>query len=101
MHISDKIIHIICFAGLAGALSWYWSGAVWRRHFLRNIVICVILVSAYGALDEYHQSFTPGREVSFFDWLADLAGAVTGSFAGALSIFLAERIVRRKTADAG
>ena len=39
-------------------------------------VFSVIIISIYGASDEFHQNFTPGRTVDFFDWLADLTGAL-------------------------
>jgi len=88
LNVSDKLIHAFCFAGLAGASSWYWPADSWKSHFWRNVLICIAAVSIYGALDEFHQSFTPLREVSFLDWVADCAGAIIGSFAGALSVFL-------------
>jgi len=31
--------------------------------------------AGYGITDEFHQWFVPGRSCSFFDWLADAAGA--------------------------
>jgi VanZ family protein len=33
--------------------------------------------AVYGALDEFHQSFTPGRDASVCDVLTDCAGAAT------------------------
>jgi VanZ family protein len=35
----------------------------------------------YGVLDEWHQSFVPGRVVSVADWAADIIGVVLGYFA--------------------
>ena len=35
-----------------------------------------IFSAAYGVLDEYHQSFVPGRSVEFYDFLADCGGAL-------------------------
>ena len=32
----------------------------------------------YGALDEWHQSLVPGRDVSVGDWVADSAGVILG-----------------------
>lgn len=68
----DKVAHIGVFGALATSLIrlkyFYrkgWKGAlqVW------------LLIALYGALDEYRQSFTPGRSVEFDDWLADILGA--------------------------
>ena len=33
---------------------------------------------AYGASDEWHQSFVPGRSVDVADWIADAIGVVVG-----------------------
>jgi hypothetical protein len=85
----DKVVHLVCFAGLAGAWSWYFNATSWKNHRVRNLLICILAVSIYGALDEFHQSFTPGREVSVYDWVADTLGAVLGSFAGWASVVIA------------
>lgn len=36
----------------------------------------LILGALYGGLDEFHQSFVPGRNMSILDWLADVAGLI-------------------------
>jgi VanZ family protein len=38
--------------------------------------------SLYGASDEWHQSFVPGREVSALDWAADVGGVSAGYWFG-------------------
>lgn len=40
----------------------------------------MVIVSAYGITDEFHQSFTPGRSVEFADWLTDTCGATLAVF---------------------
>ncbi|MCX6375295.1 MAG: VanZ family protein [Armatimonadetes bacterium] len=35
-----------------------------------------VLGALYGAFDEYHQSFVPGRDMSALDWLADVLGLI-------------------------
>jgi VanZ family protein len=34
-----------------------------------------VVTSAFGASDEWHQSFVPGRSAEVADWVADTAGA--------------------------
>lgn len=73
---ADKLVHCICFAGLAFWVAfgvWIKLPAKWR------IILPIAIVSLYGIVDEIHQSFTPGRESSVFDWCADTVGAVIGS----------------------
>jgi len=36
----------------------------------------VTIASLYGITDEWHQSFTFGRDASVWDWTADTVGAV-------------------------
>lgn len=43
--------------------------------------IAVLIASAYGVSDEFHQSFTPGRTPDPMDWLVDTAGALTTAWA--------------------
>ena len=71
----DKVQHVIAYFGL-GLVSY-------RAAVLKPIAgsagpyVQALLVSAiYGALDEYHQSFVPGRTMSGLDWLADFAGVL-------------------------
>ena len=40
----------------------------------KHIIIVLIIAILYAALDEIHQSFTPGRSVSVIDLLVDTAG---------------------------
>ena len=40
----------------------------------------IIAIALTGCLDEYHQSFTPGRSGNDpYDWLADVLGATAGA----------------------
>ncbi len=49
-----------------GSFFYLWLGAV-------------VLVGAHGLLDEYHQSFVPGRESSWQDVMADMIGGMIGA----------------------
>lgn len=41
----------------------------------------------YAASDEVHQSFVPGREMSFMDWMADAVGLLISSYVYYIKIF--------------
>lgn len=71
---ADKIVHFICFGGLT-----FWVCFALRIRKFSRIWIPVLIVSVYGILDEIHQSFTPGRSCSIFDWMADTSGAFMGA----------------------
>ncbi len=44
--------------------------------------VAIVLASAWGAVDEWHQSGVPGRTASIADLLADVVGAaLAGSVA--------------------
>jgi VanZ family protein len=74
-HVWDKLLHTIEYVGLAVLLfrAFDGEGLDWRR----SAILTVVLVSAYGASDEWHQSFVPLRSSDVFDWLTD-------TFAGGL-----------------
>ena len=67
--LQHRIAHLIAF-GLLGLLArWAFDGLP------RASVLAVILVSVFGATDEWHQSFTPGRRAAIDDWVVDTASA--------------------------
>jgi MYXO-CTERM domain-containing protein len=51
-------------------------------------------VSFYGASDEVHQSFVPGRDSDVLDWRADTIGG-----AAAAGLLLAWAIIRRSASS--
>ncbi|MBL7987716.1 MAG: VanZ family protein [Chlorobi bacterium] len=74
--LGDKLIHAGAF-GLMGlfairAARWFGEG----KTLVEWIVLGVIFCTAYGALDELHQSYVPGRDADVMDWVADVAGAI-------------------------
>ena len=68
-----RLAHLVAF-GLLGVLARWALGGLPRPGLL-----AVALVSLFGAADEIHQSFTPGRRAAIDDWATDTlfaAGAV-------------------------
>jgi len=64
----DKVVHFAVY-GLLGTLACR-PARTWR-----GAVLAVVAASAFGASDEWHQSFVPGRSAEVADWVADTAGA--------------------------
>jgi VanZ family protein len=69
----DKVIHASAYATLGLATGW-----AARPGSLRAWLRLAIAVSAFGALDELHQRWIPGRSADPFDWLADTSGGAIG-----------------------
>ena len=84
---ADKVVHCICFAGFA---FWIAFGLGLRLKVKLRIVLPILLIALYAVVDELHQSHTPGRSCSVFDWLADVSGATIGSF---VFYFVSQKIV--------
>lgn len=72
----DKIVHCVCFAAFAFSVA-FAIGLNPSAKFC--LLMPVAIIALCGIVDEFHQSFTPGREFSFADWVADVVGAVIGS----------------------
>lgn len=74
----DKVSHAAVFAILALLI----FRAARQGHGIsprRAAVWAIALASLYGVIDEFHQSFTPNREVDPLDWVADTAGAIVAT----------------------
>jgi VanZ family protein len=70
----DKVVHFVEYY-IFGWLLYRWFSSpdrVWGR---RGVLLMTLLVGiGYAVGDEWHQSFVPGRDASFFDALFDAAG---------------------------
>lgn len=69
----DKVLHLIAY-GILGVLLMRAFRYRLRWSLLRAAAYTLVIGGAYGALDEWHQSFIPGRSMEFLDATADLAG---------------------------
>lgn len=68
---ADKGVHFLVY-GLLGLLVGraLLAESRGRAHFAG----AALAVAAFGALDEWHQSFIPGRYSDMHDWVADVIG---------------------------
>lgn len=86
----DKIFHAGAY-GLMGIFAWRCF-----RHVISTPIILGLLTvtfcSLYGVSDEWHQSFVPGRDSSYKDWIADTVGAI-------IAAYLTPKIHTQKSAE--
>jgi len=75
-----EVLGHLALYGVLGPLllASLWSWMTGSNHRLRWALVAMGLGTLYGALDEIHQSFVPGRSASAFDVLVDSIGAVVG-----------------------
>jgi len=60
---------------------------------------CIFFISSgagslYGAIDEWHQYFVPGRSCMWQDWLLDTAGVLFGVGAAFFAVWIIRKIRR-------
>ncbi len=79
--LGDKTLHAVEYAGLALLLALAAGAAKpeWRG---KAALLALAVAVVYGASDEFHQAFVPGRVADVFDWLLDSAGALVGAAVG-------------------
>ncbi len=73
----DKLLHLLEYAALGALLvpAFRFAGLRPGRAFLAAVVVA----SLYGATDEFHQRFVPGRTADVRDWVADTLGGALGA----------------------
>ncbi len=75
---TDVPLHFIAYAGLTFLLTW-WLSLKWDRLTLKHLILILVGVSLFGALDELLQGIPVlQREPSIKDWIADTTGALLG-----------------------
>jgi len=82
---ADKLVHFFCFAGFSFWVAFATNIGSYKKTWLPTLIISLWAIS-----DEIHQSFTPGRDASFFDWLSDTGGAFVGAV---IFVFVLTKII--------
>jgi VanZ family protein len=78
----DKVVHFVGYA----ALAWLAALALRAMGYLnwKTVIAVVVVAAIYGAIDELLQPYF-NRVCDLNDWLADVAGAIFGLIAFAMS----------------
>jgi VanZ family protein len=92
LELSDKVEHFLAFGGLGFLLNLSLriqdKFTLIKKH---PAWFTILIVSAYAALDEFHQIYIPGRTCDIRDWLADTGGVTIGVIIMTLLILTVER----------
>ena len=78
---TDKHAHFATYGVLAALFVWGLTDRSPARLTWTTAAAAVALAALYGASDEWHQSFVPGREASVLDLAADVSGAAMAAIA--------------------
>jgi VanZ family protein len=80
IHLSDKIEHFIAYFVLGITFCIWIPGKNWlAKPFVYGSLV-IILCTLFGASDEYHQTFVPGRSGDLYDLAADSTGGIIAVF---------------------
>jgi VanZ family protein len=85
--VNDKIKHFTAFLGLAILMAYITNG----RNLVRRFTTIALIAIVYAAVDELTQSFIPGRQPDYADFVADCGGIAAG-----LAIYLSLRCLLRE-----
>ena len=78
-HPIDWIGHFGMYFGLGFLMA---RAGVLRGWSVRRMAVVAALLSVFGALDELHQLFIPGRDCELGDWIVDSLGGAGGVLVG-------------------
>jgi VanZ family protein len=90
--VSDKSGHGAAYCGLGLVVLRALAAGEWAGITARTSLAALALTTAFGASDELHQLFVPGRSADVHDVAAD----ATGAAAGVTAAWLTAALIRRR-----
>ena len=90
--LTDKHEHFFFYGILAALALRALANGQWRGIRLPTVLGAILISSAYGVSDEFHQRFVPGRKYEVLDMVADAIGS-----AAAAGLLWAWSIIRRRS----
>ena len=94
----DKAEHLLAYSVLGVLFLIPVAQARLALVTARTGAMAVLLATLYGAFDEMHQAFTPGRSPDVHDLFADFLGASLGVAGVLLLRFVVTRLFPRRVA---
>lgn len=78
--LTDKSSHSLAYALLGVLVVRALTGGLGARVTIGIALLGIAIATGYGASDEFHQWFVPGRTADAADLLADAIGGAIGAF---------------------
>ena len=75
----DKLFHFVEYFILGALLIREFASSSDKVNFKFILLLSILIASIYGALDEFHQRFVPGRSPDIFDIFSDIIGSLSGA----------------------
>ena len=72
----QKILHVLLYGGLGWL--WFWVLAPLPVPLHTRVSVAFLIAVGFGALNEWHQAYLPGRYGTFADVLLNALGASFG-----------------------
>jgi VanZ family protein len=76
----DKVIHAGAFFVYGVVLQLFLAKTVGVTSQKKYVIFYLVIGCFFGASDEFHQYFVPGRSCELLDWLADTIGLLLSFF---------------------
>jgi VanZ family protein len=92
---SDKLIHATLYAGLGLVTLRALAQGRWHDVAFTHSIGALLIAIAYGAFDEFHQSFVAGRRSSLDDLAADALGSCAAAGAVWVWSILTKKMANR------
>ncbi|MFA5142536.1 MAG: VanZ family protein [Candidatus Omnitrophota bacterium] len=74
----DKLVHFAEFLILGFLTLRAVKSPGSNISLAKAVILSIIIISLYAALDEWHQHFIPGRTTDIVDFIMDITGAIAG-----------------------
>lgn len=74
-NVPDVDLHAAAYFGLMLLVIRAVADGTWSKVTLITVIVAFVITVAYGASDEWHQRYVPGRHAELRDLRADAIGA--------------------------
>jgi VanZ family protein len=94
--LNDHVGHFVGYALLSALVIFALAAGRWTGVTAGGCAGAVLISTAYGISDEFHQRFVAGRSPALDDIAADAAGALAAALLAPVARYVAVRLMRTR-----